>query len=82
MLTGFYTNMGMGSNNLAAIHPPSIVSDDIATFLCFDRILVDGRSFDWMFSEGTGPEKWFFSRLIERKRYSRPTSTTAQACFA
>ena len=65
MLTGFYSNMGMGAKNLVAIHPPSLISDDIGMFLCFDRILVDGNSLDWLVGETAGPERWFFDALSE-----------------
>jgi hypothetical protein len=65
MLTGFYSNMGMGSNNLVTVHPPSLISDDIGTFLCFDRILIDGKSLQWVFDEGADPERWFFNTLLE-----------------
>lgn len=65
MLAGFHTNLGMGAANMVAIHPPTLMSEDIADFLCFDRIRVDGASIDYLLGESQGPERWIFNALIE-----------------
>ena len=65
MLTGFYTNVGMGAKNLVQIRPPSIGCEDIATYLCFDRIYVDGATLDWVTYEGGEGDKWYFRALTE-----------------
>jgi hypothetical protein len=66
MLRGFYANAGMGAANMVAIHPPALISEDIGTFLCFDRLTIDGGSLEYMQGEGGGPEQWIMTALIEQ----------------
>ena len=88
MLTGFYTNLGMGAANMVAIHPPTLISEDIADFLCFDCIRIDGVSLDYLLGESQGPERWICNKLIEhsvlepvRDVFGPQDVTTAQTLF-
>ena len=65
MLAGFYTNMGMGAQNLVYLHLPSIGREDIAAYLLFDRIYVDREAFDMMAGLSGGQDKWLFGALAQ-----------------
>jgi hypothetical protein len=62
MHCAFSPNMGMGSKNLCAIEPPSILTDNVSLFAFYDRIYVDGRSFRYLCGEY---ERRFFDALIK-----------------
>ena len=62
MLCTFSPNMGMGTGNMSAIEPPSILTDNLGLFAFYDRIYIDGRSFRYICGEY---ETHFFKTLIE-----------------
>lgn len=62
MLCAISPNFGMGSDNLFAIEPPSILTDNLSLFAFYDRIYVDGRSYHYTCGEY---EQRFFNTLIE-----------------
>lgn len=62
MLCAFSPNMGMGTNNMVAIEPPSILTDNVSLFAFYDQIYVDGRSFAYICGEY---ETKFFDALIK-----------------
>lgn len=62
MLCAFSPNMGMGTGNMSAIEPPSILTDHLGLFAFYDRIYVDGQSFGYICGEY---ETRFFKTLIE-----------------
>ena len=62
MLCAFSPNMGKGTNNMMAIEPPSILTDNVSLFAFYDRIYVDGRSFAYICGEY---ETKFFDALIK-----------------
>jgi hypothetical protein len=54
--------MGMGTDNMSAIEPPSILTENLSQFAFYDRICVDGRSFRYISGEY---ETHFFETLIK-----------------
>ena len=61
MKCAFSPNFGMGTSNLIAIEPPSILLDNVAEFAFYDRIFIDGRSFEHLCGDY---ETTFFETLI------------------
>jgi hypothetical protein len=58
----FSANIGMGTNNMVAIEPPSVLTDNASLFAFYDRVHVDGRSFCYVSGEY---ETKFFDALIK-----------------